>query len=83
MNFVQLANNSNGLGVVKKTIIHAKSVAMKESIRNALLENSRLLIQNPYGNYSIQVALDVSKHFKIRPGEKILLLLCLINLLDI
>ena len=54
-----LANNNNGLCVVKKIIIHALNKETILTIQSILIENSVYLIQNPYGNYSLQVAFDV------------------------
>ncbi len=58
-NFMYLANHNNGLCVVKKVIIHAKRVETVNIIRNLIIENAMYLVQNPYGNYVIQIALDV------------------------
>jgi len=58
-NFMLLANNNNGLCVVKKIIIHALNKETILTIQSILIENSVYLIQNPYGNYSLQVAFDV------------------------
>lgn len=59
-NFVSLAINQNGLGLIKKTIIHSGLFATKKKIQKILMENFLFLIQNIYGNYSIQVAIEVS-----------------------
>lgn len=56
---MMMANNSNGLCVIKKIIIHCNKKSTLEKIQSKLIENSLILIQNPYGNYAIQVAFDV------------------------
>jgi hypothetical protein len=59
-NFMKLANHSNGLCVVKKIIIHALKGETFEKLKDLLISNAMILIQNPYGNYAIQVAFDVN-----------------------
>jgi hypothetical protein len=58
-NFMRLANHNNGLCVVKKIIIHASNVVTIEKLKDLLTFNAMMLIQNPYGNYAIQIAFDV------------------------
>jgi hypothetical protein len=58
-NFLYLANHMNGLCIVKKAIIHASSQETIEIIKNLIISNFMKLVQNPYGNYAIQVAFDV------------------------
>lgn len=54
-NFVQVANNSFGLLVLKQMMA---KVEQKEALKNKVVEltsiNFEKLIQNPYGNYAIQ-----------------------------
>lgn len=49
-----------GLCVVKKVIQYAKNDTFQLNIRNLIAENALGLVHNPYGNYAIQTALDVS-----------------------
>jgi hypothetical protein len=58
-NFMLLANNSNGLCVCKKIIIHALNIETIKRIQEQIAENAIVLVQNPYGNYAIQVAFEV------------------------
>jgi hypothetical protein len=58
-NFMKLSNHNNGLCVVKKIIIHAAKSETIERLKELLVSNAMMLIQNPYGNYAIQVAFDV------------------------
>jgi hypothetical protein len=58
-NFMNLANHSNGLCVIKKIIIHASKKETINKIMLRIVDNCLNLVQNPYGNYAIQVALDV------------------------
>lgn len=62
-NFMMLANHNNGLCVVKKVIIHTQTKETIDKIRESIIINAMYLIQNPYGNYAIQVAFDVNLLF--------------------
>ena len=59
-NFISLVNNSNGLCIVKKEIIleYKKKSNFFIQLKKLLLENSLILIQNPFGNYALQIAID-------------------------
>ena len=59
-NFILLVNNSNGLCIVKKEIIleYKKKSNFFIQLKKLLLENSLILIQNPFGNYALQIAID-------------------------
>lgn len=65
--FLKLANNTNGLCIIKKIIIHAKNEETIKRILQKLVDNSSTLIQNPFGNYSIQTAVDVWKEENVMP----------------
>lgn len=56
---MKLANHNNGLCAIKKVIIHCTNPVLLQKILVLIINNLMNLIQNPYGNYSIQVALDV------------------------
>ena len=60
---MQLANNCNGLCVIKKVIIHSSDPVNVNRILQRIVENCLNLVQNPFGNYAIQVALDVIKYY--------------------
>ena len=57
--FLFIANNPNGLCVVKKVIEVANNTMYFDIVNEQLTKNALLLIQNPYGNYTLQHALDV------------------------
>ena len=60
-NFVFLVQNSNGLCIVKKEIIieyKRKNGNNFKRLKKLLIENSLILIENPFGNYALQIAVD-------------------------
>jgi hypothetical protein len=59
-NFILLANQSTGLIMVKKVISSTRNLVYLNRIQYLLINNFNFLIQNPFGNYTIQVALDVN-----------------------
>jgi hypothetical protein len=61
-NFMLLANTSTGLVVTKKVIIHAKQPKTIKVLQMLIVSNFNSLIQNAYGNYTIQVALEVNTY---------------------
>jgi hypothetical protein len=69
-NFVKLANNSNGLCIVKKLIINAKKDSTIQRTIDLLLQNFAILIQNSYGNYTIQTAFETWSHDFTEPLYK-------------
>lgn len=63
-NFMLMSNNANGLCVIKKVLIHTSKNETIEIFKRLIIENCIYLIQNPYGNYTIQIVLDVNFFFK-------------------
>jgi hypothetical protein len=57
-NFLFLANNANGLCVVKKIIIVEYKKNYFHKIKELSEENALVLIQNPFGNYTLQCIID-------------------------
>ena len=60
-NFLLLVNNSNGLCIVKQLILleyKRKKEKNFQILKKLLIENSLILIQNPFGNYALQIAID-------------------------
>lgn len=66
-NFLTLANDNNGLCVVKKLIIHVSDKDLFKEVKGILTDNALNLIQHPYGNYIIQAALDYWKEEDVVP----------------
>lgn len=58
-NFMIMANNANGLCIIKKVLIHSSRKKTIEKLKKLIIDNCIYLIQNPYGNYTIQIVLDV------------------------
>ena len=58
-NFLFLANNSNGLCIVKKEITLESKKENFERLKSELYNNAMVLIQNPYGNYALQMSIDL------------------------
>ena len=59
-NFMILSNNSNGLCIIKKIIIIENKYKGERfnKIKLILIKKALELIQNPYGNYALQTAID-------------------------
>lgn len=56
-NFLFLANNPNGLCIIKKIIVVENKRNNHSIIQKSIEENALALVQNPYGNYALQAAL--------------------------
>lgn len=57
-NFLFLANNNNGICIIKKLISFTHKKEIHEKVRKIVKENAFNLIQHPYGNYVIQIVID-------------------------
>lgn len=62
-NFLSLANHINGICVVKKILTLTNKKDLHDKIKAVILSNQTAfgLIQHSYGNYVIQVIVEVSK----------------------
>lgn len=58
-NFLLLANNVNGICIVKKVLTMTHKRSLHEELKQITKLNVMNLIQNPFGKYVIQVILDV------------------------
>lgn len=56
--FIELSMDQNGLCVVKKLIIKITDEAKIKEIQTLLTEHAVKLVQNPYGNYAVQQAIE-------------------------
>lgn len=59
-NFMLLANHMKGLCVVKKAIQQVKSSNLYNKFEKIITVNAHALVHNPYGNYAIQTAFEVT-----------------------
>ena len=57
-NFLFLADNANGLCIVKKAIVIEYKKNYFDKIKKLSEENALMLIQNPFGNYALQCLID-------------------------
>ena len=57
-NFLNLANNANGICLVKKILTFTQKKNLHEKIKKIVKENAFNLIQHPYGNFVIQVIVE-------------------------
>ena len=58
--FMPLSNHMKGLCVIKKVIQKTTNQEKIRTILDIITENAMNLVQNPYGNYAIQTALEVN-----------------------
>ena len=56
-NFILLANNVNGLCLAKKILVSEYQSENFLYLKLILKENCLSLIENPYGNYALQVVI--------------------------
>jgi hypothetical protein len=59
-NFMSLIKNNLGLSIIKKIIEKSQNCSMIDNFFEKVAENCVSLVQNPFGNYSIQHILDVN-----------------------
>lgn len=57
-NFILFSNHSNGLCIIKKFIEKEYLKDYFLPLKQILITNAVTLVQNPFGNYAIQIALD-------------------------
>ena len=57
-NFLSLANNANGICLVKKILTFTQKKNLHEKIKKIVKENAFNLIEHPYGNFVIQVIVE-------------------------
>ena len=57
-NFLELANNNNGICIVKKILSFTHKKNLHDKLKVIVKENALQLISHPYGNFVIQVVVD-------------------------
>ena len=63
-NFFDLANNNNGICVVKKILTFTHKKALHDKIKQIIKENALQLILHPYANFVIQVVVECWPDYK-------------------
>jgi hypothetical protein len=61
-NLIFLSNHVNGLCLVKQTLVLQYKKEFYHIIKKTLIERSFELIENPYGNYALQIIIDYWSH---------------------
>ena len=57
-NFLYLANNNNGICIIKKILTFINKKNLHEKLKKIVKENALYLIQQSYGNFVIQVIIE-------------------------
>ena len=63
-NFLVLANNNNGICIIKKILTFTNKKRLHEKLKNIVKENALFLIQQSYGNFVIQVIVESWNDYK-------------------
>jgi hypothetical protein len=56
--FLYIANNNNGICIIKKILTFTHKKKLHEKIKNIVKENAMYLIQQSYGNFVIQIIVE-------------------------
>ena len=63
-NFLVLANNNNGICIIKKILTFTNKKRLHEKLKTIVKENALYLIQKSYGNFVIQVIVESWNDYK-------------------
>ena len=63
-NFLHLANNNNGICIIKKILTFTNKKNLHEKLKKIVKENAIYLIQQSYGNFVIQVIIESWTDYK-------------------
>ena len=63
-NFLDLANNNNGICIVKKILTFTHKKKLHDKIKAIIKENGLQLISHPYANFVIQIVVDCWSDYK-------------------
>ena len=63
-NFLTLANNNNGICIIKKILTFTNKKRLHEKLKSIVKENALYLIQQSYGNFVIQVIVESWNDYK-------------------
>ena len=62
--FLYLANNNNGICIIKKILTFTNKKSLHEKLKKIVKENALYLIQQSYGNFVIQVIIETWSDYK-------------------
>jgi hypothetical protein len=63
-NFLDLANNSNGICIIKKILTFTHKKTLHDKIKVIIKENGLQLISHPYANFVIQIVVECWSDYK-------------------
>ncbi len=63
-NFIDLANNNNGICIVKKILTFTHKKLIHDKIKTIIKENGLQLISHPYANFVIQIVVECWTDYK-------------------
>jgi len=63
-NFLDLANNNNGICIIKKILTFTHKKKLHDKIKAIIKENGLQLISHPYANFVIQIVVDCWSDYK-------------------
>ena len=63
-NFLYLANNNIAICIIKKILSFTNKEKLHEKLKTIVKENAIALIQQPYGNFVIQIIIECWKDYK-------------------
>ena len=63
-NFLELANNSNGICIIKKLLSFTHKKNLHDKLKIIVKENALQLISHPFGNFVIQVVVECWNDYK-------------------
>ena len=63
-NFLDLANNNNGICVVKKILTFTHKKVIHENLKIKIIDNALQLIIHPYANFVIQIVIECWSDYK-------------------
>ncbi len=63
-NFLDLANNNNGICVIKKILTFTHKKSLHDKIKSIIKDNRLQLISHPYANFVIQIVVECWSDYK-------------------
>ena len=63
-NFLNLTNNSNGIYIIKKILTFTQKKELHEKLKSIVKKNAIFLIKQSYGNFVIQVIIEIWEDYK-------------------